>query len=89
MQYVLKKKIDGDYFSSVKDYYCKSPYQTVRGFANATSICKEDANCAMVSTSECTNGDSVYRLCENSTELLPKLEACTLWKIGNEMRLKF
>ena len=62
-------------------YYCKSSYQTERGIANATSKCKEDTNCAMVSTLQCNDEDSVYSLCESSTELFPKLGACTRWKI--------
>ena len=75
--------LDGGFFSKVNGYYCGSSYQTERGFANSTSKCKEDNNCAMVSTLQCTNGESVYSLCNKSTELVPKLEACTLWKIGN------
>ena len=80
--------LDGNFFSTFNGYYCKSTYQTERGIANATSKCKEDANCAMVSTLECTDGDSLYGLCNKSTELIPKLEACTLWKIGTEMTFK-
>ena len=80
--------LDGNFFSTLNGYYCKSSYQTERGIANATSKCKEDTNCAMVSTLECANGDSLYSLCNKSTELIPNLEACTLWKIGNEMAIK-
>ena len=79
--------LDGEYFSTYNKYYCKSSYQTVHGIANATTKCKEDEKCAMISTLDCANGDSVYSLCEKSSELIPKLEACTLWKIGNEITL--
>ena len=75
---------DANFFTTVNNTYCKSSYQTELGFANATSKCKEDTNCAMVSTLECTKEDSIYGLCNRSTELIPKLEACTLWKIGNK-----
>ena len=80
--------LDGEFFSKFNGYYCKSFYQTERGIANATSKCNEDTNCAMVSTLECTNDASIYSLCNKSTELIPNLKACTLWKIGNEMTFK-
>ena len=76
--------LDGDVFTIFNDYYCKSSNQTELSMENALSICKEDTNCAMVSTLECTKEDSIYGLCNRSTELIPKLEACTLWKIGNK-----
>ena len=78
---------DGEYFTTFNKYHCKSFYQTEHGIANATTKCKEDEKCAMISTLDCANGDSVYSLCEKSSELIPKLEACTLWKIGNEITL--
>ena len=78
---------DGEYFTTFNKYHCKSFYQTEHGIANATTKCKEDEKCAMVSTLDCANGDSVYSLCEKSSELIPKLEACTLWKIGTEITL--
>ena len=71
----------------VDNYYCKSSYQTEDGIANATSKCGEDPNCAMVSTLKCNDEEPVYSLCELSTELVPKLGACTKWKIGIEMTL--
>ena len=80
--------LDGEYFYSFNKYYCKSSYQTENGIANATAKCKEDEKCAMVSTLNCANGGSLYSLCEKSTELIPKLEACTLWKIGNKITSK-
>ena len=75
--------LDGTDFSEVNSYYCKSSYRTERGLTNATLMCREDVNCAMISSFECGNGESEYRLCGNSTELIPKLETCTLWKKGN------
>ena len=80
--------LDGEFFSKFNGYYCKSFYQTERGIANATSKCKEDIDCGMVSTLECTDGESLYSLCNKQTEMIPKLDACTLWKIGNEMTLQ-
>ena len=80
--------IDGHNFSELNGYYCGSSYVTEHGLTNATLKCREDINCAMVSTLECTDGDSEYRLCEKSTELIPRLEACTLWKKGNIMNIQ-
>ena len=79
---------DGEYFTTFNKYHCKSSYQTEHGIANATAKCKEDEKCAMISTLDCANGNSVYSLCEKSSELIPELEACTLWKIGNEIMFK-
>ena len=79
------KFLDDGLFSMVDNYYCKSSYQTEDGIANATSKCGEDPNCAMVSTLNCNDEDAVYNLCEMSTELVPKLGACTRWKIGTEL----
>ena len=76
---------DGEYFTTFNKYHCKSFYQTEHGIANATTKCKEDEKCAMVSALDCANGGSLYSLCEKSTELIPKLEACTLLKIGNKI----
>ena len=88
---LLSKRViqlpDGEYFTTFNKYHCKSFYQTEHGIANATTKCKEDEKCAMISTLDCANGDSVYSLCEKSSELIPKLEACTVWKIGNEITL--
>ena len=69
----------------VNNYHCESSNQTEVGIANATSKCGKDPNCAMVSTLSCNDGDAVYNLCEMSTELVPKLGACTRWKIGTEL----
>ena len=81
--------VDGDQFSTFKHYYCKFAYRTEKGIANATTKCKEEDKCAMISTLDCSDGESVYSLCEKSTELIPKSEACTLKKKGNEVTLKF
>ena len=70
-------------------YYCKLSYRTENGIANATTKCNEDDKCAMISTLDCSGAESVYSLCEKSTELIPKSEACTLKKKGNEVTLKF
>ena len=72
----------------VNNYYCKSSNQTEVGIANATSKCGEASNCAIVSTLKCNDEDAVYNLCEISTELVPKLGACTRWKIGTEIMFK-
>ena len=72
----------------VDNYYCNSLNQTEVGIANATSKCSEDPNCAMVSTLKCNDEDLVYSLCEMSTKLVPKLGACTRWKIGTEITFK-
>ena len=69
----------------VDNYYCKSSNQTEVGITDATSKCSEDPNCAMVSTLKCNDEDLVYSLCEMSTKLVPKLGACTRWKIGTEV----
>ena len=69
----------------VNNYHCESWNQTEVGIANATSKCGEDPNCAMVSTLNCNDEDAIYNLCEMSTELVPKLGACTRWKIGTEL----
>ena len=82
------KFLDDGLFSMVNNYYCKSSIQTEVGIANATSKCGEDPNCAMVSTLTCNDEDAVYNLCEISTELAPKLGACTRWKIGTEIMFK-
>ena len=79
------KFLDDGLFSMVNNYHCKSSNQTEVGIANATSKCGEDPNCAMVSTLKCNDEDAVYNLCEMSTELVPKLGACTRWKIGTEL----
>ena len=76
------KCLDDGRFSMVDNYYCKSLNQTEVGIADATSKCGEDPNCAMVSTLICNDEDAVYSLCELSTKLVPKLGACTRWKIG-------
>ena len=65
------------------NYHCKSSYQTERGLENATLKCKEDINCAMVSSLTCDDIDSEYLLCNESTKMIPNLEACTLWKRGS------
>ena len=80
--------LDGDQFSTFDHYYCKFAYRTENGIANATTKCKEEDKCAMISTLDCSDGESVYSLCEKSTELIPKSEACTLKKKGNEVTLK-
>ena len=81
--------LDGEQFSTFDHYYCKFAYRTEKGIANATTKCKEEDKCAMISTLDCADGESVYSLCEKSTELIPKSEACTLKKKGNEVKLKF
>ena len=70
--------LDGKQFSTFEHYYCKFAYRTENGIANATTKCKEEDKCAMISTLDCSDGQSVYSLCEKSTELIPKSEACTL-----------
>ena len=81
--------LDGKQFSTFHHYYCKFAYRTENGIANATTKCKKEDKCAMISTLDCSDGESVYSLCEKSTELIPKSEACTLKKKGNEVTLKF
>ena len=73
--------LDGFEFSMYKDYYCEFSYQTEAGLEAATEKCEEDINCTMVSALEC-DLDSEYKLCDHSTELLPKIDSCTLWKLG-------
>ena len=73
--------LDGFEFSMYKNYYYKSSYQTETGLEAATKRCKEDINCTMVSALDC-GLDSEYKLCEHSTDLLPKVDSCTLYKIG-------
>ena len=68
-------------------YYCKLSYRTENGIANATTKCNEDDKCAMISTLDCSDSESVYSLCEKYTELIPKSEACTLKKKGYEVTL--
>ena len=80
--------LDGDQFSKVNHYYCKFAYRTEDGIANATTKCKEEDKCAMISTLDCSDGESVYSLCETSTELIPKSEACTMKKKGNKVTLE-
>ena len=74
--------LDGFDFSRYNNYYCKSSYKTVTGVVAAMTKCREDIKCAMISSLDCNTEDSEYTLCEKSTELLPKLESCTLWKKG-------
>ena len=81
--------LDGKQFSTFDHYYCKFAYRTENGIANATAKCNEEDKCAMISTLDCSDDKSVYSLCEKSTELIPKSEACTLKKKGNEVTLKF
>ena len=76
--------IDGFEFSMYKNYYCKFSYQTETGLEAATKKCEEDSNCTMISALEC-DVDSEYMFCNHSTELLPKVESCTLWKIGKNI----
>ena len=66
------------------DYYCKSSYETVTGLEAATTKCSEDIKCTMVSSLDC-NEDSEYELCEKSTDMLPKLDSCTLLKKGKNI----
>ena len=80
--------LDEGLFSMVDNYYCKSSYQIEDGIANATSKCGEDPKCLMVSTLKCNDENPGYGLCEMSTELVPKLGACTRWKIGTKMTFK-
>ena len=77
--------LDGLDFSRYNNYYCKSSYKTVTGVVAATTKCREDIKCAMISSLACNTEDSEYTLCEKSTELLPKLESCTLWKKGKNI----
>ena len=43
----------------------------------------------MISSLNCNfPQDSEYSLCEKSTELLPKLESCTLWKKGQNILIE-
>ena len=79
--------LDGFDFSMYKNYYCKISHQTETGLEAATKRCKEDINCTMVSSLDC-NGDSEYNLCEKSTEFLPKLDSCTLYKNGKNMSIR-
>ena len=81
--------LDGEQFSTFNHYYCKFSYRTENGIANATTKCNEEDKCAMISTLDCADGNSVYSLCEKSTELIPESEACTLKKKGNEVTVKF
>ena len=74
--------LDGIDFSTYPKYFCKS-YQTANGFSNATTQCQQDDECAMISSLQCDDKDSEYHLCKKSSEMIPKLEACTLWKKGN------
>ena len=79
--------LDGNGFSMYLDYHCKSTYQTESDFTTATTLCRNDINCVMVSSMNCGDEDSEYELC-NELELVPKLEACTYWKLGNKVRIK-
>ena len=81
--------LDGKQFSTFDHYYCKFAYRTENGIANATTKCNEEDKCAMISTLDCSDDKAVYSLCEKSTELIPKPEACTLKKKGDEVTLKF
>ena len=80
--------LDGFDFSMYNDYYCKSSYQTETGLEAATTNCREDINCTMVSSLDCNDDDSEYKLCEKSTELLPKIDSCTLWKKGKNIKIE-
>ena len=73
--------LDGFEFSMYKNYYCEFSYQNETGLETATKKCEEDINCTMVSALDC-GLDSEYKLCDHSTELLPKVDSCTLYKIG-------
>ena len=87
---------DGSDFSEYNSYFCKSPYQTEYSLTNATSKCREDTKCAMISSLgqwdngliKCNGEDSEYQLCEKSTELVPNMQACTLWKKSNIISVK-
>ena len=76
--------LDGFGFSMYNDYYCKSSYETVTGLEAATTKCSDDIKCTMVSSLDC-NEDSEYELCEKSTDMLPKLDSCTLLKKGKNI----
>ena len=78
--------LDGFGFSMYNDYYCKSSYETVTGLEAATTKCSEDIKCTMVSSLDC-NEDSEYELCEKSTDMLPKLDSCTLLKKGKNISI--
>ena len=77
--------LDGFDFSMYRNYYCKSSYQTETGLEAATKKCREDINCTVVSSLDCNVEDSEYKLCDNPTELLPKIDSCTLWKHGKNI----
>ena len=81
--------LDGKQFSKFDHYYCKFAYRTENGIANATTKCKKEDKCAMISTLDCSDGETVYSLCETSTELIPKSEACTLKKKGMKLHWNF
>ena len=74
---------DGTDFKKYEGYYCKSFFKTEKSLVDAISECRQNVNCSMVSTSNCRNASTGYRLCEQSTELIPSLEACYHWKKGN------
>ena len=71
-------------FSIYNDYYCNSSSKYETGLEAATTKCSEDINCAILSSLDCKE-DSEYELCEKSTEMLPKLDSCTLWKKGKNI----
>ena len=76
--------LDGFEFSMYQNYYCKSSYQNETGLEAATKKCEKDINCTMVSALVC-GLDSEYKLCDNSTELLPNVDSCILWKHGKNI----
>ena len=86
-KYIYFPFLDGDDFSISNSYYCESAFQTHRGLAEAAAKCRNNINCAMLSSLECEDELSEYRLCEISTNLIPNVDACTFWKMGNIMNI--